>query len=144
MRQGGAEATRQPGTDAPPQGVAAVEALARDVVSARARRGGPAASGWIPFEVMLTIREGWHVNANPASLEFLVPTRLEGEVREVRYPKGSKLKLGFSPQALSVWSGSVRLTGETKEGAQSLRLTYQACDDTRCLPPVTRELALSD
>jgi hypothetical protein len=39
----------------------------------------------------------------------------------------------------------VALEGEIEPpagGAPSLELTYQACDETRCLPPVTRLVRL--
>ena len=42
---------------------------------------------------------------------------------------------------MSVYRGSVRLQGEIEHkggGAPSVELTYQACDDARCLPPITR------
>ena len=45
-------------------------ALAREVVSLRAGLGEAAQGGeWADFWLTLSIREGWHLNANPASLE---------------------------------------------------------------------------
>ncbi len=90
---------------------------------------------WIPFTLELTIRDGWHVNANPAGLPSLVPTQVEavaGAVR-VRYPAA----------AAGVYAGRVRIEGEIEAGARAaVRLVYQACDESRCLPPVTREVLL--
>ncbi len=36
------------------------------------------------------------------------------------------------------------LRGEVMKGADAVRLTYQACDETRCLPPVTEQLAVHE
>jgi uncharacterized protein YyaL (SSP411 family) len=75
--------------DASPAGVAEPAAASGDdgVVSAEARLAGAAAvEGWWPFEVRLRIDVGWHVNANPASMEFLIPTRVDGQVRDSESP----------------------------------------------------------
>ena len=64
--------------------------------------------------------------------------RSEGaEVRNVRYPAGERLPSRFSQEAIAVYSGRVEITGEV-EGSGGVTLTYQPCDDSRCLPPVTR------
>ena len=114
-----------------------------DVVTAAARLDGAAtADRWRPFEVSLQIAAGWHVNANPASMEFLVPTRIGGAVRDVAYPAGERLRFAFAGEELAVYSGTVAISGEAAADTTAVRLTYQACDDDRCLPPVTRELEL--
>jgi uncharacterized protein YyaL (SSP411 family) len=99
-------------------------------------------SAWRPFELRLTIREGWHVNANPPSLKYLIPTEVQGEVRNVRYPEGEIFKFSFSEDALSVYSGTVSIHGEVEPGESELRLVYQACDDRRCLAPVEKTVEL--
>ena len=96
-----------------------------------------------PFELRLTIREGWHVNANPPSFKYLIPTEVQGDVRNVRYPEGETFKFSFSDAALSVYSGSISIRGEVDPGVSDLRLVYQACDDTRCLAPVEKAIPLS-
>ncbi len=122
-----------------------------EIVGASARFTGPAVEAggrphevrlWRPFEVRLEIAEDWHANANPASMEFLIPTRVTGPVRSVAYPVGEKLRFAFAEQELAVYSGEITITGQAAAAANAVRLTYQACDDERCLPPVTRELAL--
>ncbi len=113
----------------------------KDVVHAEASITGAALpDGWRPFEVRLAIEEGWHVNANPASLDYLAPTTVAGTVRELVYPPGDRLRLSFEAQPLAVYSGSVTLRGELAGGAGRVRLTYQACNDRSCLPPVERDL----
>jgi hypothetical protein len=127
--------------------VSSLERAAEDVVhvagSLRADVPGP----WKPFAIELSIVEGWHVNANPASLG-LVPTAIHAGdrgLRGVSYPTGERFQPEFSSDALSVYKGRVRLEGEVEvsgDEAPSVVLTYQACDDTRCLPPITKEVLL--
>jgi hypothetical protein len=113
--------------------------------------GGPVApgappaesDGWRPFAVTLQIRDGWHVNSNPASLPFLVPTRVGGDVRGLAYPAAGRFRSAFAPEELAVYSGLAVIHGEAAPHATTLPLTYQACNDRLCLPPVTRSLPLA-
>lgn len=102
---------------------------------------------------VLDIEDGWHVNANPASFDYLIPTALEVEApagwpqAAVAYPQGKKLAFAFAEEPLSVYDGRVALVArmtvppEAGVGAVKVRatVTYQACDDSSCLPPVTKE-----
>lgn len=102
---------------------------------------------------VLDIEDGWHVNANPASFDYLIPTALEVEApagwpqAAVTYPQGKKLAFAFAEEPLSVYDGRVvlvaRLAVPPEAGARAARIrasvTYQACDDSSCLPPVTQE-----
>ena len=118
-----------------------LEGNAREVVSVVARLL-PGGEGFRGFTVDIDVRSGWHVNANPASAMGLVPTSVKailGRLRNVRYPDGQPSPAGSEP--LLVYRGRVRITGEIEvpdAGAPSVELTYQACDDRRCLPSVTR------
>jgi hypothetical protein len=119
-----------------------VDPLAQEVVKAEARFTGPAGdNGFRPFRLDLEIREGWHVNAHPASLEYLIPTRLEGKTRRVQYPRGDLPRFDFAQESLAVYSDSMRIRGEVAREERSLRLVYQACDVRRCLPPVEKAVA---
>ena len=95
-----------------------------------------------PFELRLTIREGWHINANPPSFKYLIATEVQGNVRNIRYPEGEIFEFSFSDAALSVYHGSLSIHGEVDPGESDLRLVYQACDDTRCLAPVEKTIPL--
>jgi uncharacterized protein len=104
------------------------------------------------FRLTLDVAPGWHLNANPAGADFLVPTEVRGEgleLREVRYPPGQEVSLGFAQEPLPVYQGRVVIEGEIAAGAEelggrggSLILVYQPCDESRCLPPVTEEAVL--
>ncbi len=101
---------------------------AEKLVEIRLEETAPGEDDWRPFTLTLEIAPGWHIQANPASEEYLVPTEVvaEGgvEVRGLRYPAGE-----------SVYSGRVQIVGEMRGGGR-LTLRFQPCDDTRCLPPV--------
>jgi len=95
----------------------------------------PSEASWRPFRLRVTIRPGWHVNANPASLPYLIPTEIRGDVRNVRYPKGENRSFEFSSESLAVYSGTLSIEGEVATNESPLRLYYQACDERRCLAP---------
>ena len=125
-------------------GSSGVGELAMEVVSLRAGLEDSAHRGeWVDFWLTLSIRDGWHLNANPASLEVLKPTQVEGAVRAVRYPAGRVLDLSFAESPVSVYSGTLTLEGEIADGETAVLVTYQACDDRRCLPAITRQVAVS-
>ena len=141
---GPAEKTSTPTPGAPGD----LDAEARQAVRVRARFEDEAGEkdGWRPFRLELAIRDGWHVNANPASHEFLIPTRAEGkgsELREVSYPEAGTLRADYADEEISVYEGSVELSGELR-GEPTLAVTWQACDAERCLRPVTVEVAVDE
>lgn len=101
--------------------------------------------------LQLKIAEKWHINANPAQPDFLIPTRftlkskLGSKLAQVRYPAGAKLDVSGSDVPYLVYSGSVNLLGvlEVPDSAAGQReeltveVKYQACNDDQCLPPKT-------
>jgi hypothetical protein len=107
--------------------------------------------------VRLNIAKGYHVNANPASFPYLIPTQLDLTpttdiaVGSITYPNGVTKKFSFSPdQPLSVYEGEtdlkVRLTASktAQSGRHNLsaKLRVQACDDQVCYAPGTMDLTL--
>jgi len=109
---------------------------AREAVEIRARLGAGSVPGWRPFSVELAIRPGFHLNANPPLLRFMVPTEVRAagrELRDLRYPKADR------------YEGSVRIDGEVETRAGEpvrIAVSYQVCDEERCLLPVTREVVV--
>jgi len=116
--------------------------LAEDLVTTQLIFDDAAAAEptWRAFELRVTIREGWHVNANPASFPYLIPTEIQGSVRNLRYPEGEDFRFAFSDESLSVYSGTVSIAGEIDRKESALLLRYQACDDRRCLAPVSKDI----
>lgn len=119
-------------------------------------RGGRAT-----LAIELRIDEGWHITAHePFAPNTSADARLPGLIgltvriaggtgirAMIEYPPGERLAAapGGLP-ALLVHTGSVRLqivlerTGEMWSGSPTILVTYQACDDSACLAPVTVEL----
>jgi hypothetical protein len=128
-----------------PPVTASLEDEAYEAVEIDARQGTSEDDDWKPFQVEMTVRRGWHVNANPAGAG-LVPTGVAGVVgrlRNVRYPAGETWNGGGGP--VPVYSGRVTIDGEIERrggGAGGIEVAYQACDESRCLPPVTRIVRL--
>jgi len=122
-----------------------LEDEAYDALDVEARLGSSDDEEWKPFRLELVPKKGWHVNANPAGAG-LTPTRVSGvlgRLRGVRYPAGEPWDGGAG--AVPVYAGRVVIEGEISHrggGAPALELAYQACDDARCLPEVTRIVRL--
>ena len=96
--------------------------------------------------VTLTIDPGYHLNANPASIDYLIPTVvtvLSAPDAKITYPAGHVFKPKFSPEGISVYEGSVAIRADPPKGSLAsaastpLRVEVQACDAQICLPPAT-------
>jgi uncharacterized protein YyaL (SSP411 family) len=145
---GGMEERAAHEREASAAGVNKLEKEAEHLVSAKLEMGEPAPEdgGWRPFRLALEIEPGWHIQANPASEEFLIATevRAEGvELRNLRYPEPDELQPDFAHQPLAVYERRVEVTGEVggagphHPGGGRLLVTFQPCDAFRCLPEAT-------
>lgn len=100
------------------------------------------------LHITLHVDEGWHINANPASLEFLVPTQLHvfrdehPLTAETRYPEAHKIpaeELGQGP--IDVYSNTVNIQSRLPDSVSAddelmIVMKVQACNETgRCLAP---------
>jgi uncharacterized protein YyaL (SSP411 family) len=100
------------------------------------------------FEI--DILEPFHINAHNVAGGLVGTSLTSGgvsEIESVDYPPGEERRFAFADETLRVYSGTVTIALRFKQEFQvgtelNLRLTYQACDDTRCLPPVTQNLTL--
>ncbi len=109
-----------------------------DHVHLTARRAGDV------ILVTLRIDAGYHVNANPASNEYLIPTSIAfgGVIAErIAYPPGTRFNPTFAAEPIEVYEGTVIIAATFPPGAldraHDLRftLTAQACTTQICLPP---------
>lgn len=107
----------------------------------------------------ILVARGFHLQANPASQEYLVPTTLELargsdiEPGKPIYPPGQPYRLQGASSDLSTYEGrfEIRLpleaSARAKPGERTLtgKLRYQACDAHSCLFPssVTVELRVT-
>jgi uncharacterized protein YyaL (SSP411 family) len=107
--------------------------------------------------VQLQIAEGWHIHANPAgdpefdmATELLFASELGTELTKVRYPAGKKTPREGEGMPQSLYVGQANLLGVLevpadaagREEVLTIQVSYQACNDTRCLPPKKLELKL--
>jgi len=65
----------------------------------------------------------------------------------VDYPPGEELKFSFSDVPVHVYSNEITLvchlaTAPEKGSKLKLALSYQACDDRTCLPPVVKQMEI--
>lgn len=106
-------------------------------------------------DLEISVAEGYHLQANPPSLEFLVPLTLSFRKKQglravsVTYPQGAPYHLeGFGD--LDVYQGTFTLRVGIEAGVDSPpgdsvlrgRLRYQACDDRTCLFPAAVPVSL--
>ena len=94
--------------------------------------------------VTLAIDPGYHVNANPASLDYLIPTtvRFPGVAQElVTYPPGTLFKPKFFAEGILVYEDKVTINFALPKGTLGakgylqVKVEAQACTDAVCLPP---------
>jgi hypothetical protein len=107
----------------------------------------------------LDIEPGWHVNANPASMEFLIPTAASSSVNgqsleiPIQYPRGRVSDITLGDTALEVYDdgASIRLLPDEKQtamlqeaGKLDVKVRVQACsEDGVCLAPADLPLTLN-
>lgn len=106
------------------------------------------------FDLVIRIAEAYHINANPASDELLLPTEVmlaeDSPLDiEVSYPEGREEHYPFASGPLRVYEGVVRLpvTLRVRDAAAlperaTLRVRVQACTETACLIPQTLEVGV--
>jgi hypothetical protein len=96
------------------------------------------------FAITLRIDPGFHINANPASSDYLIPTALtitELPPSRIAYPEPVRFKPKFTDETIDVYDGTILITAFFPKGALSLLaslhgvVTAQACTDQFCLPP---------
>ncbi|HEX2222978.1 MAG TPA: protein-disulfide reductase DsbD domain-containing protein, partial [Thermoanaerobaculia bacterium] len=123
-----------------------------------ADRTGYEAGSTVRIAALVKIDEGWHVNSDKPTFEYLIPTVLDLQPpagwgdEKVQYPQAEMQAFKFSMnEPLSVFDGEVVIFAElqvpagTPAGVHPLKATldYQACNDSQCLPPVTTEAELT-
>ena len=105
--------------------------------------------GKCPVAIQLSIANDWHINANPASPDNLIPTEIKltspHKVRmtRVKYPDHHEFRPPGTSDVLHVYDGKVIIyvlletdPEETATEAElNFELRYQACSGETCLPP---------
>jgi hypothetical protein len=106
--------------------------------------------------VLVSIANGYHINANPAS-KYQIATTLEIEPAEglrassePQYPPSLTKKFSFSEEPIAVYEGQATIkiqlsaAGDARKGEHSLRakVRVQPCDEQACYPPRNIEATL--
>jgi len=127
--------------------LATLAALVNVTVTPVSAKAGSAAE----LRVNVRVSEGWHVQANPPSEDYLIPTKLELTASEgiavdkVTYPASKKFRLQGSDKEFAVYDGTfdvvvkLKLPAKLEPGEHKLKgqLGYQACDSRSCRPPAS-------
>ncbi|MER3403375.1 MAG: hypothetical protein C4337_08840 [Armatimonadota bacterium] len=102
--------------------------------------------------LVIRIPQPYHVNANPASEDYLIPTELRVPkgphytLGKVEYPKALEKTFEFAgDKPLKIYEGvatirfELRLATSAPKGDLPIKASvrYQACDDKACYPPQT-------
>jgi Disulphide bond corrector protein DsbC len=106
-------------------------------------------AGAASVDIVIVIDPGYHINANPATFPYLIPTELttekvEGlEAGKPIYPTAEKKKFQFADEPLAVYEGEIKiklpLRVISSNGSKQLpvNLRVQACNQEECFPPDT-------
>jgi hypothetical protein len=107
--------------------------------------------------IAMTVTDGYHVQANPASRDFLIPLEVKlrpaGGIRPGKpvFPKAQPYSLGGMPDdPLLTYGGTfdVRVPLEAQDDASlgnhvlTGTIRYQACDSRTCLFPAQKRLKI--
>lgn len=115
--------------------------VARGTVRAEARRIDSD-----KLEVVLTLADGWHVNAREPLQDYLIGTELSGiegaPLDDVVYPDPVLRTLAFQNSELALYDGQVVLAAQLAEDDAAalpahVEVKLQACSDEICLAPET-------
>jgi len=112
------------------------------------------AGGTCRIVVLLDVKEGWHINANPPSPDFLKPTKLSFKSKsgvtlaDPVYPKGHGFKMEGEDMDAMVYEGEVAIDGTLTVPKSSggvtdemeITVNYQACNEKGCQPPKSIKL----
>tara|TARA_R110002111_G_scaffold144325_6_gene210485 strand:+ start:552 stop:2891 length:2340 start_codon:yes stop_codon:yes gene_type:complete len=101
----------------------------------------------IDFSLLITIADGWHINATKPLDKDLIATEvtlsdiLVWELDKINYPNAIIKSLGFSQQPLALYEGTIEITGsllavdKPRSLPTFIELAIQACNEKTCLAP---------
>lgn len=99
--------------------------------------------------VVVDVAEHWHINANPANVEGLIPSTLTFQppafvvIDRIVYAKGTNTKVSWADEPVALYTGRAiifaegHVSADANPGPLKLEgtLRYQACNDSVCLAP---------
>jgi thiol:disulfide interchange protein len=123
-----------------------------NLVSVQLNKSGiEAASGSrINIDLIVYIKDGYHINSNKPKDKFLIPVTITSEnkqfpISKVDYPVPEMLSFPSSPDPVSVYIGTIKIgvtinvSSDIKPGKYKIPIyfNYQSCNDESCFPPAT-------
>lgn len=104
--------------------------------------------------VVVDIADKWHINTNPAQPDYLVPTeisgstRLQNEIDSWQFPPGKVLEVEGIDETFRIYEKQVVIFGVVRAKPATagkvdelmIEISYQACNDARCLKPTLYKL----
>lgn len=111
----------------------------------------------VQLDVIVRIANGWHINAQRPTLEFLIPTQIKLDVPagveagDLKYPSPVKRIYPLSDVPLDLYDSVVvfqtvlKINASQTSRALSIRgrIDYQPCSDSTCLPPAYRDFQIT-
>lgn len=105
------------------------------------------------IKVTIAIESGWHLNANPASIEGFIPTSVDVQTDppsklDVSYPQGKKWESPLGP--INIFEGTVDILATVESykpidvSKMRVFLQLQACKDYICYPPSQIAMNITD
>jgi thioredoxin:protein disulfide reductase len=130
---------------------------ARELLTVSAAPATIASGGRGEAVLTIKVRDTWHINANPPSLDYMIPTEVSVTpvggitVGKPAYPAAREQKLSFEEKPLKVYDHEFQIrvpliaVAGTSEGKVTLKGTigFQACNDQVCLAPSSTPFELA-
>lgn len=105
--------------------------------------------GKCPVAIELTIAKEWHINANPANPDFMIPTEIKitspqkVKMTKVKYPKHELLEVEGQEEPSHVYGNKVIIytlleidaSEEAEKAELEVEIKFQACNSKTCEPP---------
>ena len=110
----------------------------------------------IDFSLLISMDDGWHINASAPLDNDLIATQVElsdiiaWQLDKVIYPQALTKQLGFSQKKLALYEGDIEITGALSALAEQdtkpvfIELMLQACNKLVCLAPERLKFRLLD
>jgi uncharacterized protein YyaL (SSP411 family) len=110
----------------------------------------------IDFSLLISIDDGWHINASMPLDKDLIATEvvlsdiIAWQLDKVSYPQALSKQLGFSQKRLALYEGDIEITGTLSALAEQdtmpvfIELMLQACNEQVCLAPERLKFRLLD
>ena len=90
----------------------------------------------------------WHINSNQPNQKYLIPTNITllnsptFEITKIKFPKPSTLAFPGLKEKVLIYKNNLKINIQLKRKEKSiskknlqLQLSFQPCENTKCLPP---------